>query len=172
MIPPPTILILGPTAGGKTGLATRLARALPGGGVCIGADSMQVYRGMEIGTAKPTAEERAAAPHALIDLIEPDDDGFTVDAWLALPALKLRAPAPRGAADRRGRDESLVKAFLDGLFDGPPANAARDRLARRTVPEPAPSLNASIPRPPRASIPTTGAARSGRWRSSTPPGAR
>lgn len=137
MIPPPTILILGPTAGGKTGLATRLARALPGGGVCIGADSMQVYRGMEIGTAKPTAEERAAAPHALIDLIEPDDDGFTVDAWLALARAEVARTRAAGAWPIVvGGTNLYVKAFLDGLFDGPPANAAlRDRLAQRTVPE-------------------------------------
>ena len=54
----PIVLILGPTAGGKTSLAISLAQQLPNGGECICADSMQVYRGMDIGTAKPKAELR------------------------------------------------------------------------------------------------------------------
>ena len=80
----PIILILGPTAGGKTSLAISLANALPGGGECICADSMQVYRGMDVGTAKPTQEERAQAAHHLVDIADPEQDGFTVESWLAL----------------------------------------------------------------------------------------
>ena len=52
----PDLLLLGPTAGGKTALAVELARTLPGGGECVIADSMQVYAGMVIGTAQPTPE--------------------------------------------------------------------------------------------------------------------
>ena len=78
----PIVLVLGPTAGGKTSLSIELARRLPGGGTCLGADSMQIYRGMDIGTAKPTADERAAAPHELFDLVDPDGPPFTVADWL------------------------------------------------------------------------------------------
>lgn len=67
----PILLILGPTAGGKTALSLELARRLPGGGECLAADSMQIYRGMDIGTAKPTTAERAAIPHHLIDIADP-----------------------------------------------------------------------------------------------------
>src|SRR5262245_7797874 len=92
---PPMILVLGPTAGGKTDLALALAGRLEGGGECVCADSMQVYRGMDIGTAKPTEAQRRAVPHHLLDLLDPAEDGFSVDAWLAL--------AERAIAEIRGR---------------------------------------------------------------------
>lgn len=66
----PLIVILGPTAAGKTTLAIQLAQAISG--EIIGADSRQIYRYMDIGTAKPTHEERQAAPHHLIDVVAPD----------------------------------------------------------------------------------------------------
>jgi tRNA dimethylallyltransferase len=80
------IAIVGPTATGKTALAVALGRAL--GGEVVGADSRQVYRHMDVGTAKPTAEERAAAPHHLIDVVNPDDE-FSLAQYLdrALTAL-------------------------------------------------------------------------------------
>ncbi len=128
--PHPILVIVGPTAGGKTALATALAERLPGGGECISADSMQVYRGMDIGTAKPTAEEQAAARHHLIDIAEPDEAGFTVDNWLER--------AERVIAEIRGRQRwpivvggtnLYVKALLYGLFDGPePDPALREHL--------------------------------------------
>ena len=62
--------ITGPTASGKTALAIKLAQRL--NGEIISCDSMQIYKGMDIGTAKPTAEELAAAPHHLIDILPPD----------------------------------------------------------------------------------------------------
>jgi tRNA dimethylallyltransferase len=116
----PIVLILGPTAGGKTRLAIDLARHLTGGGECICADSMQVYRGMDIGTAKPTPAERAEAPHHLLDLVEPDNDGFSVDSWLEL--------AERTIDDIRRHDRwpivvggtnLYIQALLYGLFEGP-----------------------------------------------------
>jgi len=69
--PPPAILLMGPTASGKTAVALRLARELP----CeiISVDSAQVYKGMDVGTAKPDAETLKAAPHHLIDVIEPHE---------------------------------------------------------------------------------------------------
>ncbi len=68
---PPLILIVGPTAAGKTELAIQLAERL--GGEIVSADSRLFYRGMDIGTAKPTREERARVPHHLIDIANPDD---------------------------------------------------------------------------------------------------
>jgi tRNA dimethylallyltransferase len=82
-MPHPCLVIAGPTAGGKSELAMRLARELPGGGEIVCADSMQVWRGMDIGTAKPSAAERAEIPHHALDLADPHRDAFTAAAWLA-----------------------------------------------------------------------------------------
>lgn len=68
----PLLVVLGPTAVGKTALAIALAQAL--GGEIVGADSRQIYREMDIGTAKPTPEQRAQAPHHLLDIVNPDED--------------------------------------------------------------------------------------------------
>jgi tRNA dimethylallyltransferase len=117
---PPIILILGPTAGGKTSLAIELAQRLPGGGACLSADSMQIYRGMDIGTAKPTAEERAGIPHHLIDLVDPADDGFTVDTWLdAATEVIARLRAASTWPIVVGGTNLYIQALLYGLFDGP-----------------------------------------------------
>lgn len=75
------IAIVGPTASGKTALAIDLARRL--GGEIVGADSRQVYRRMDIGTAKPTASEQAAVRHHLIDVVDPDEP-FSLERWLDL----------------------------------------------------------------------------------------
>ncbi len=116
----PIILILGPTAGGKTSLAISLAHTLEGGGECICADSMQVYKQMDIGTAKPTPEERAQAVHHLVDIIDPSEDGFTVESW-----LKLAEKTIDGIRERDkwpivvGGTNLYVQSLLFGLFDGP-----------------------------------------------------
>jgi tRNA dimethylallyltransferase len=126
----PTIVILGPTASGKSALAMALADLLPGGALCIGADSMQVYRGMDIGTAKPSLEDRARVPHALVDIAEPAEAGFTVERWLAL-AREAEECARRGGLwpILVGGTNLYVKAFIDGLFEGPPPDPAlRSRL--------------------------------------------
>jgi tRNA dimethylallyltransferase len=70
---PPLILIVGPTAVGKTELSIQLAERLPAGGEIVSADSRLFYRGMDIGTAKPTQEELARVPHHLIDIADPDE---------------------------------------------------------------------------------------------------
>lgn len=125
----PIILILGPTAAGKTALAIGLARRLPGGGECIGADSMQVYRGMDVGTAKPTAAERVV-PHHLLDVADPATDGFTVDAWLAGALRAIDQVRARGRWPIVvGGTNLYVQALLKGLFDGPqPDPALRARI--------------------------------------------
>jgi tRNA dimethylallyltransferase len=70
---PPLILIVGPTAVGKTELAIQLAERIPGGGEIVSADSRLFYRGMDIGTAKPTQAEQRRVPHHLIDIADPDE---------------------------------------------------------------------------------------------------
>ena len=116
----PIVLILGPTAGGKTSLAISLANELPGGGECICADSMQVYTGMDIGTAKPTEEERAAAVHHLVDIANPSEDGFTVETWLTHANAVIEDIRNRGKWPIVvGGTNLYVQSLLFGLFDGP-----------------------------------------------------
>src|SRR5687767_1653298 len=69
---PPLIVVLGPTAVGKTGLAIEMAKAL--NGEIVSADSRQTYRLMDIGTAKPTASQRAEVPHHLLAIVDPDEN--------------------------------------------------------------------------------------------------
>ena len=78
--------ITGPTASGKTSLAIALAKHY--NGEVVSADSMQIYRGMDIGTAKPTREELASAPHHMIDVVEPDCL-FTVLFWMERTFMKI-----------------------------------------------------------------------------------
>ena len=93
---PPLIVILGPTAVGKTGLALRLAQAL--NGEIIGADSRQIYRYMDIGTAKPTPKEQRIVPHHMIDLIDPADTlslaSYQRMAYDAIDAVHDRGHVP------------------------------------------------------------------------------
>ena len=93
---PTLIAVVGPTASGKTALAIDLARRF--NGEIISADARQIYRGMDIGTAKPTAAERAAIPHHLIDIRDPDEE-YTVadyqrDAFAAIDDVIARGKTP------------------------------------------------------------------------------
>src|SRR4051812_1904394 len=96
MSAPPAIFLVGPTASGKSTVALALAEKL--GGEIISVDSMQVYRGLDIGTAKPNAEERARVPHHLIDvmeLTEPFDAAKFVElARRAEPEIRSRNRVP------------------------------------------------------------------------------
>ena len=87
------IAIVGPTATGKTALAVALARAIDG--EIVGADSRQVYRRMDIGTAKPTPEERALVPHHLLDVADPDEP-FSLAQYLELASAGLEDIWARG----------------------------------------------------------------------------
>jgi tRNA dimethylallyltransferase len=89
----PLLAIVGPTAAGKTALAIALAQRL--GGEIVSADSRQVYRYMDIGTAKPTLAERAAAPHHLIDVVDPDGD-FSLGLYQELASAAIADIAGRG----------------------------------------------------------------------------
>ncbi len=122
------IVVLGPTAGGKSdlamALALRCAECDGQPGQVVSADSMQVYRHMDAGTAKPSPDERARVLHHLIDHVEPTER-FTVSDWLAEAdglIKRLRCECVRPIVV--GGTNLYIKALLEGLFDGPPANAA------------------------------------------------
>ena len=107
------ISVVGPTASGKTELAIALAQRL--GTEIVNADARQVYRGMAIGTAQPTAAERAAAPHHLVDFLEPTQlySAGTFEEQ-AVPLLD-RLCQERGSAVLAGGSGMYVKAALEGL---------------------------------------------------------
>jgi tRNA dimethylallyltransferase len=123
------IVVLGPTAGGKSELAVALATRL--GGEIISADSMQLYRHMNAGTAKPAPDLRARVPHHLIDCVQPTDR-FTVADWLhhadaLIAALQVRGRVPIVV----GGTNLYIQALLEGLFAGPGQDAElREQLSR------------------------------------------
>ena len=141
--PTPIPCLLGPTASGKTAAALALAARRPV--EIISVDSALVYREMDIGTAKPTAEERAVAPHHLIDIVDPTD---------AYSAAQFRADTLRltGEIHARGRLPLLVggtmlyyKALTQGLNDLPGADAdVRATLDADAVREGWPALHARL----------------------------
>lgn len=88
-----TIVILGPTGSGKTGVSIKLAKAI--GGEIISADSRAVYKGMDIGTAKPTLAEMDGVPHFGLDLVEPGER-FTVADWKSYAEEKIQEIKARG----------------------------------------------------------------------------
>lgn len=118
---PRPVVILGPTAAGKSDLAVALAEALGGPARCaiLGADSMQVYRYMDAGTAKPTREQRDRIAHHLIDIVEPTER-FTVADWLErADALIARLQAESIRPIIVGGTNLYIKALLEGMFDAP-----------------------------------------------------
>jgi tRNA dimethylallyltransferase len=125
------IAIVGPTATGKTALGVRLAHTL--GGEIVSADSRQVYRHMDIGTAKPTAEERALVRHQLIDVVDPDEP-FGLGQYLDLAGAALAEVWSRGApAFLVGGSGQYVWAILEGwqVPRVPPDEELRRRLEER-----------------------------------------
>jgi tRNA dimethylallyltransferase len=127
-------IIVGPTAGGKSALAVALAlemerAGLPRGEV-VSADSMQVFRGMDIGTGKLTERERAGVAHHLIDILDPTE-AFSVDQWLTRAAAAIAAIRGRGAVPIVvGGTHLYARALLEGLFESPQPDAGeRERLA-------------------------------------------
>jgi tRNA dimethylallyltransferase len=111
------LVILGPTASGKSELAMALAKQR--GAEMLSVDSMQVYRGMDIGTAKPTAAEQAEVKHHLIDLVDPTEM-FTVARFVELAdAVIAQATKPLILC---GGTPLYSKALFEGLFEGPPAD--------------------------------------------------
>lgn len=119
---PAAVLLLGPTACGKSALALSLAQHLPLEIVSI--DSAQVYRGLDIGTAKPSAAERAQVPHHLLDLREPNQPysaaDFVRDATRVIGEINARGRLPLVV----GGTMLYARALRGGLSDLPPADAA------------------------------------------------
>ncbi len=126
----PLVAIVGPTGSGKSALAFALARALSG--EIVNCDSMQVYRGLDIGTDKPSAEERAAVPHHLFDIVDPDEH-FSAGDYVELAEKTIAGISGRGHLPIIvGGTGLYLRALLRGLFAGPArAVELRERLHNR-----------------------------------------
>jgi tRNA dimethylallyltransferase len=126
------VVLTGPTGSGKSALALDLAEYL--GAEIVSMDSMALFRRMDVGTAKPSAADRARVPHHLIDVLEPWESS-SVAWWLGQAEAVCREI--EGRAKRAlfvGGTALYLKALLFGLFDGPPADAAvRQRLEREAA---------------------------------------
>jgi tRNA dimethylallyltransferase len=115
-----TVFLVGPTAVGKSAVALELARLIEV--EIVSADSMQVYRGMDIGTAKPTVAERACVPHHLIDVCEVSD-AFDAKRFVDLASQIIASIHARGnTALVVGGTGLYVRALRHGLFEGPSRN--------------------------------------------------
>ena len=126
---PWVVILLGPTGSGKTALSLALAERFSG--EVVSCDSVAVYRGMELGTAKPTCEERARVPHHLIDVAEPDEP-FTAGEYSRRARAALRDIAARGRLPLvTGGTGLYLRALTEGLFAGPARQEGlRARLRR------------------------------------------
>ena len=128
---PRLIVILGPTAVGKTAAAIALARE--SGGEIISADSMQVYRFLDIGTAKPTLEEQSLVKHHLIDVINPDEQ-FNAAMFIRLAEVIIGKLIDTGKPIFVvGGTGLYIKALLGGLFEGPDADEDLRGLYRQEL---------------------------------------
>ncbi|HTU20829.1 MAG TPA: tRNA (adenosine(37)-N6)-dimethylallyltransferase MiaA [Gemmataceae bacterium] len=131
---PQALVLTGPTGCGKSQLALDLAERL--GAEIVSMDSMALYRRMDIGTAKPTAEDRRRVPHHLLDVLEPWESA-NVAWWLERAAECCRDITQRGKRPLFvGGTPLYLKALLHGLFDGPPA----DETIRRRLSDEAASV--------------------------------
>mgnify|MGYP001234996583 FL=1 len=113
----PLIVLVGPTAVGKSSMALAVAERV--GGEIIAADSMQVYCGLDIGTAKPSADERRLVPHHLLDLVEPNQS-FTAADYARLASAAIADIRARGRLPIMvGGTGLYLRALFRGLFSGP-----------------------------------------------------
>jgi tRNA dimethylallyltransferase len=133
---PPLIVLAGPTGSGKTELAIQLAERV--GAEIVSADSQAVYRHFDLGTAKPTPEQRSRVPHHLVSIVEPTE-AFSAARWASLADAAIADITARG---RRvvvaGGTGLYLRALLHGLTDTPPEPEVRRALeeeARRLGPE-------------------------------------
>jgi tRNA dimethylallyltransferase len=129
---PLLVVILGPTGSGKSALALALAQQFSG--EIVSCDSVAVYRGLDIGTAKPSPEQRAAVPHHLLDVVDPDES-FTAGEYsrcarevIADIATRTNLPIVVGGTGL------YLRALLEGLFPGPQrSEELRERLRLRAI---------------------------------------
>ena len=147
MKPIDAIALVGPTASGKTAAALALADALQaqGGAEIISVDSALVYRGMDIGTAKPSRAERTAVPHHLIDILDPLERysaaDFARDAARLIGEIRARGRMPLIV----GGTLLYLKALLEGLSDMPAADAqVRTEIQQRALELGWPALHAQL----------------------------
>lgn len=129
----PIVILIGPTASGKTALALEWAEDL--GGEIVSADSVQVYRHMDVGTAKPSREARERVPHHLLDVVDPDE---------TFNAAIFQQLADRAIADIYGRGRTAllvggtglyIRALHHGLFEGPDGDTSMRAALRQEVEE-------------------------------------
>ncbi len=131
----PLVAIVGPTATGKTELSIRLAQEI--GGEIVNADSRQVYRYMDIGTAKPTAEDRSKIPHHLLDVVDPDED-FSLALYQDMAGRAIEDIHRRGRIPVLvGGSGQYVWAILEGWSapEVPPDPAFREELELKSITE-------------------------------------
>ncbi|MEK7883482.1 tRNA (adenosine(37)-N6)-dimethylallyltransferase MiaA [Methyloversatilis sp. NSM2] len=141
----PVLVLLGPTASGKTAAVARIARVLPI--ELISVDSALVFRDMDIGTAKPSAEEQALCPHHLIDIVSPEEAysaaRFAADARRLIADIRARGRIPLLA----GGTMLYIKALREGLSDLPEADASlRADIDARAAEQGWPALHAELAR--------------------------
>lgn len=119
---PKIVVVAGPTATGKSAIAVEIASIF--NGEVVTADSMQVYRHMDIGTAKPASEEMGGVPHHLMDIVDPDEEytaaRFSREAGEAIENIASRSRLPIVA----GGTGLYIRALLHGLFEGPVSDKA------------------------------------------------
>jgi len=128
---PLAVLLLGPTGSGKTALSLTLGERF--NGEIISCDSVAVYRGMDLGTAKPTPEERSRIPHHLIDVVDPNQP-FTAGEYSRRARAALREIADRGKLPIvTGGTGLYLRALTDGLFAGPARHEDLRKRLRRSA---------------------------------------
>jgi tRNA dimethylallyltransferase len=136
LVETPLIVLVGATASGKSSLAIRLAEAF--NGEIVSCDSVAVYREMEIGTAKPSFEDRARVPHHMIDVVSPDEactaGDYSRGAREALAGIRERGRLPIVA----GGTGLYLRALIDGLFPAPPRQPELREDLRRQAEEKGP----------------------------------
>jgi tRNA dimethylallyltransferase len=141
---PPLVVLSGPTASGKSALALELAALFPF--EIVNADSLQVYRGMDIGSAKPSPAERESVPHHLVDVADPDEaynaGRFVAEADAAIAAIRGRGGFPLVV----GGTGMYIRALLRGLDDLPSDAGVRESLAGRWDSEGGEALYAELRR--------------------------
>jgi tRNA dimethylallyltransferase len=137
------VVVAGPTASGKTALAIELAQHLRG--EVVGADSQQLYRGLDVGTAKPSADERAAVPHHLIDNAEPGE-GWDAARFVRLADEAIAAIVARGHLPLVvGGTGLYLRALLHGVVEAPGRDPAlRARLEEEAMALGRPALHARL----------------------------